>query len=124
MDNALSLIQAKIAEVEAKLAHLKVAEAELSKLAKSPSKFRVAAPTKKSKVTVATDANNDKPLTQRIRDVLRSSDGMTALQIIELLAVENRAVSFALQAMKRRGEAKNKDRVWSIAKRRGRPAAA
>jgi len=124
MDNALSLIQAKIKEVEAKLAHLRVTEAELSKLAKASSTFQITSSAKKSKVPETIVVSDDKPLTCRIRDVLRGNEGMTAPQIIEFLSADNRAVSFALQAMKRRGEARNKARVWTLAKRRGRPAAA
>jgi len=136
MDNALTLIQEKISEVEAKLAHLRIAEAELTKLTKAAQGFRIAAPTKKSQVTVKGKAVTEgeetraKSLTSLIRETLAASEGLTVAQLRETLisgphpGINNRAVSFTLQALKRKGEARNQDNVWSIVKRRGRKARA
>jgi len=122
-DNALALVQAKIAEIEGKLEKLKVAEAELKKLTGLTARRAMApAPAKRSKAPVevddAAEAEPKKSVTSRIRDFLYENAPSTAQSISEGIGVDTRPISFALQALKRKGEVKMKDGEWSMKGRR------
>jgi len=127
-DNALALIQAKIVEIEEKLAKLKVTEMELRKLS-GTSVHRAMTPmavkrsrARVSQETVAAEETENvetkKSVTARIRDFLSQNDLTSAAVIGENLGIETRPVSFALQALKRKGEVQMKDGVWSLKGRR------
>jgi len=121
-DNALALVQAKIVEIESQLAKLRVTEGELKKLAGLSARRAIApGPAKRSRVAVAEKADADlggsepkKSVTGRIRDFLAQNTGSSAQAISEGLGVDTRPISFALQALKRRGEVKMKDGEWSL----------
>jgi len=120
VDNALALVQAKIAEIEGKLEKLKVTESELRKLSGQSVRRAIApGPTRRSRAAVAQEEETNgsepkKSVTGRIRDFLGQNSGSSAQAISEGLGVDTRPISFALQALKRRGEVKMKDGEWSL----------
>jgi len=123
-DNALALIQAKIVETEEKLAKLRVTENELSKvLSVGVGRAIPRTPAKRGRPAKTPEAESEPrtSLTSRIRSFLRANSPASALEIAEGLGVDTRPISFALQALKRKGEVKGKDGEWTI---KGRKKAA
>jgi hypothetical protein len=138
MDTSLERIRAKIDELEAKVADLRIAERELQSLEKLPArKTRVAAtPAPKPKVKVkarakaktapkATRAPRSQTIGAAITEVLDQHGSVSAAEIAEHIKaagrdITNRTVSFALQALKKRGLAKNTDGKWSPPKARSK----
>ena len=138
MSTSLERIRAKIDELEAKVADLRIAERELHALEKSPAqKTRVAAtPTPKVKAKTkakvkakaetapkAKRAPRSQTIGAAIAEVLDQHGSVSAAEIAEHIKaagrdITNRTVSFALQALKKRGLAKNTDGKWSPAKAR------
>lgn len=119
-DNALALIKEKIAQTEDKLAKLRLTEQELSKLTdRAASGVRRGRPRRIAPIKAETDHVGS--LASRLRDFLQTNSPTPASAIAEALGVETRPISFALQALKRKGEAKSVGGEWSI-KRRSRKA--
>jgi repressor of nif and glnA expression len=68
-----------------------------------------------------------KTIDEAITAVLSQHDRLSVKALAEQIAatggdINNRAISFALQAMKKRGLVKNVNGVWSLAKRRAKRA--
>jgi hypothetical protein len=151
MDTALEQIRAKIAELETKLGDLRIAERELQSIDKAPvRKTRAAAspsptpkstpkstltpklkqksgPKPKAKPETAAQTEPLQTIGAAIASVLDQHGAQSAAEIAEHVKatgrdVNNRAVSFALQALKKRGLAKNTDGKWTAPKTRGRRA--
>jgi hypothetical protein len=153
MDTSLDRIQAKIAELEARLDSLKIAERELQQLdgpsTEAPStkvpltealstepasvpkarKARVprspkAQPIEAAEEPVAEDASKQ-TIGAAIADVLTQHGALSASAIAEQVVaagkdVNNRAISFALQALKKRGLVKSAGGEWSLKKTRSK----
>ncbi|VTZ50545.1 conserved hypothetical protein [Methylocella tundrae] len=150
MATALEQIGAKIAELEAKIADLRVAERELLSLEKAAARKTgtASAPKPRQKPRPKAALKAEATATRRpklggekasepsatrqtigaaITEVLGQQGALSATKIsahIKAMGqdVSNRSVSFALQALKKRGLAKNTDGKWAAPKTRGRRA--
>ncbi len=130
MDTSLELIRTKIADLEAKLANLRIAERELKEL-ETPAARKakeLPAPVVKSEVAANNESAPQQTLVGAITEILGEHGALSAANIAEQIVatgreINNRAVSFSLQALKKRGLVKNVDGEWSLAKRRSKRAA-
>jgi hypothetical protein len=144
MDTSLDRIRAKIAELEVRLDSLKIAERELQQLdvpsTVAPSTEIASAPKasiRKARVprvpkAQAIEGVVEEPVAEEaqkrtigaaISDVLTQHSALSASAIAEQIVaagkdVNNRAVSFALQALKKRGLVKSAGGEWSLKKTR------
>jgi hypothetical protein len=144
MDTALEQIHAKIADLETKIANLRIAERELHALEKTSARPTKAAsepkakqkpgpkpvrqPKLKGKLEAGEPAEPRQTISAAISAVLAEHGPLSAAEIAEQVKatgrdINNRTVSFALQALKKRGLAKNIDGKWAAPKARGRKAA-
>ena len=150
MPTAVEQIRTKIAELEARIGGLRIAERELqaldrisarkTKTAPAPKARQKPAPkaqqktAPKAKVKAAPKPKSQKPVSGNagprqtiggaITEVLGQHGPLPAAEIAERIKaagrdINNRTVSFALQALKKRGLAKNTDGKWTVAKGRG-----
>ena len=142
MDTTLERIHAKIAELEMKILNLRITERELQALDKisarrtkttSEPKARQKPgpkPTLRPKLRgkpKARDAERRQTIGAAISAVLAEHGALSAAAIAEHVKatgrdINNRTVSFALQALKKRGLVKNTDGKWSAAKAGARRA--
>jgi hypothetical protein len=137
MDPSLERIRAKIAELEAKIADLRVAERELHALDKSsarqartasePKPRQKQGPRASRQLKASEPANARQTIGAAITAVLEQHGALSAAEIAEHVKatgreINNRTVSFALQALKKRGLAKNVDGKWTPPKPRSRRA--
>ncbi len=127
MDSSLDLIRAKISELEEKLANLRIAEREIVKLDKPQAPKAKALPkeTIVSEVTASAEPAGQQTMVSAITSTLDKHGPLSAAHIAEQIAatgkeVNNRAVSFSLQALKKRGLVKNTDGVWTLGKGRSK----
>ena len=114
MDTSLERIRAKIAEMEAKIADLRIAEREIRALEKLPSrKTRPGpGPKPKRKPEASNQAEARQTIGSAIADVLGQQGALSAAEIAEHIRttgrdISNRTVSFSLQSLKKRGLAKS-----------------
>ena len=145
MDTSLERIHVKISELETKIANLRIAERELEALDKvSARQTRTASkptakqkpgpkatlrPKLRGKAEASEPAEARQTVGAAISEVLGQHGALSAAEIAEHIKatgqdVSNRAVSFALQSLKKRGLVKNKDGKWTPSKagsRRARP---
>ncbi len=143
MDTALERIQAKIVELEAKIGDLRIAERELKALEKistrrtptmapAPRRRRGPKPAlparagRKSKAIAPVGARQT--IGSAIAETLEQHGALSAAAISEHIKasgrdINNRTVSFSLQALKKRGLVRNEHGSWTLASRarRGRP---
>ena len=153
MPTAVEQIHTKIAELEAKIADLRIAERELLALEKSSARQARTAPEPKikqkpgpkakrkpgpkaslrpkllSESKASAPAEARQTIGSAITEVIDRHGALSAAEIAEHVKatgrdINNRTVSFALQALKKRGRAKNTDGKWSLPKARGRRPAA
>ena len=153
MPTAVEQIHTKIAELESKIADLRIAERELLALEKSSPRQARTAPEPKTKQKPGPKAKQKpapkaslRPKVQgtpkakapaearqtigsAIASVIDQHGALSAAEIAEHVKatgrdINNRTVSFALQALKKRGLAKNTGGKWSLPKARGRRPAA
>src|ERR1700736_138160 len=130
MDTSLERIRAKIAELEAKIADLRIAEREIRALEKLPSrKTRPGpGPKPKRKPDASNQAEARQTIGSAIADVLGQHGAHSAAQIAEHIRatgrdISNRTVSFSLQSLKKHGLANSADGKWALPRadsRRGR----
>ncbi len=149
MPTAVEQIHTKIAELETKIADLRIAERQLLALEKSSARQPRTAPEPKIKQKPGPKAKRNPglkasprprlqgepkasaPVEARqtiggaITEVFGRHGALSASDIAEHVKatgrdINNRTVSFALQALKKRGLAKNTDGKWSLPKARGR----
>src|SRR6202040_1782075 len=129
MDTSLERIRAKIAELEAKIADLRIAEREIRALEKLPSRKTRPGPGPKPKRK--SDASNQAEARQTIGSatpaVLAQQAALRPAEIAEHIRatgrdINNRAVSFSLQSLKKRGLAKSADGKGTLRKARSRRA--
>jgi ribosomal protein L9 len=145
MQTTLERIHEKIADLETKISHLRIAERELLALDKVAARQTKVAPTPAPKAKqkpgpkpASRKTQTSKPLASKaaeprqslaaaISEVLDQHGALSAAEISERInaagrEVNNRSVSFALQGLKKRGLAKNTGGKWSVGKARGRRA--
>jgi hypothetical protein len=129
MDTSLERIRAKIAELEAKIADLRIAEREIQALEKLPARKTRPAPGPKPKPEpeASNQAEARQTVGSAIADVLGQQGALSAAEIAEHIRatgrdINNRTVSFSLQALKKRGLAKSADGKWTLRKARSRRA--
>src|ERR1700730_2002620 len=113
MDTSLERIRAKIAELETKLADLRIAERELLALEKFPVRKTRAQEEPRHTIGAA------------IADVLAQHGALSAAEIADHIRatgrdINNRAVSFSLQALKKRGLVRSAEGRWTLPKARSR----
>lgn len=138
MDTSLERIHAKVAELETKIADLRIAERELLALDESSARQTKAAskpmpqdkpkqkpgpkatvqPKLRGKPKASEPAEGRQTIGAAIAEVLVEHGALSAAEIAERVKatgrdITNRTVSFALQALKKRGLAKNKDGKWT-----------
>ena len=125
MYTALERIRAKIIELEAKIADLRIAEREIQALEKLPARKTRPAPGPKPKPKRKPEASNQAEARQTIgsaiADVLGRRGALSAAEIAEHIRatgrdISNRTVSFSLQSLKKRGLAKSADGKWALPK--------
>jgi hypothetical protein len=125
MYTALERIRAKIIELEAKIADLRIAEREIQALEKLPARKTRPAPGPKPKLKRKPEASNQAEARQTIgsaiADVLGRRGALSAAEIAEHIRakgrdISNRTVSFSLQSLKKRGLAKSADGKWALSK--------
>ncbi len=131
MDTALERIRAKISELEDKLASLRIAERELLALdqkpgRKTPLREAVVEPSDADSAP-ASDMEAHQTIGATITEVLEQHGALSVKDIAERIAtlgrdINNRAISFSLQAMKKRGLVKSNNGVWKLAGRRSKRA--
>jgi Ribonuclease R winged-helix domain len=133
MDISLERIRAKIAELEAKIADLRIAEREIRALEKLPSRKTRPGPgpkpkpKPKRKPEASNQAEARQTIGSAIADVLGRRGALSAAEIAEHIRatgrdISNRTVSFSLQSLKKRGLAKSADGKWTLRKARSRRA--
>lgn len=141
MKTSIERIHTKIAELEAKVADLRIAERELLALDKSsarqtrtasePKPKQKAGPKTTLRPKLRGKPKASEPVETRqtigaaIIEVLDQHGALSAAEIADHIKttgrdINNRTVSFALQALKKRGLAKNKDGKWTPSKARSR----
>jgi hypothetical protein len=136
MDDVLEQIRFKITELEAKLSDLHTTERELSALERRELQRPKAAP--KWPAKPGRKANQqpvmEEPQEKRqtvgaaVTEALAGHDPLTVGEIAEAVTtsgrpIDNRAISFALQALKKRGLVKGVDGKWTVPKARSRKKA-
>jgi hypothetical protein len=129
MHTSLERIRTKIAELEAKIADLRIAEREIQALEKLPARKTRPAPGPKPKPEpeASNQAEARQTVGSAIADVLGQQGALSAAEIAEHIRatgrdINNRTVSFSLQALKKRGLAKSADGKWTLRKARSRRA--
>jgi ribonuclease R-like protein len=129
MDTSLERIRAKIAELEAKIADLRIAEREIRALEKLPSRKPRPGPgpKPKRKPEISNQAEARQTISSAIADVLGQQGTLSAAEIAEHIRatgrdINNRTVSFSLQSLKRRGLVESADGKWTLRKARSRRA--
>ena len=131
MDTALERIRAKIIELEAKIADLRIAEREIQALEKLPARKTRPAPgpkpkpKPKRKPEESNQAEARQTIGSAIADVLGRRGAFSAAEIAEHIRakgrdISNRTVSFSLQSLKKRGLAKSADGKWALPKANSR----
>jgi hypothetical protein len=127
--DTLERIRAKIAEIEAKLTDLRIAERELLALAPSPAPSRAVAPAparefkakpgRKPKAASGPRQTIGAAITEALGDQAALSVAEIAARIEATgRAIDKRSISYSLQAMKKQGRVKASDGNWMIAKPR------
>lgn len=129
--DTLERIRAKIAEVEAKLTDLRIAERELAALGPAPAKAaptKVAAPPREIKARPGRKpkavAGPRQTIGAAIAEALGDQGAFSVAEIAAKIAatgrtIDKRSISYSLQAMKKQGRVKATDGNWMLAKPRG-----
>jgi hypothetical protein len=146
MDTSLELIRSKIEALETQIANLRIAERELHALEKPSSRKAAAAEkpvtrkTRKPRTprSVEADADTETGTSEApakmtigatITEILGEYGALSVGGIADHISttgrdISNRAISFTLQALKKRGLVKSANGEWSVAKTRGKRARA
>jgi hypothetical protein len=145
MDTSLERIHTKIAELETKIGNLRIAEREIlaldrisarpTRTASAPKPKPKQKPAPKAaprpklkgepKASEPAETGARQTIGAAISEVLDQHGALSAADIAERIKatgrdINNRTVSFALQALKKRGLAKSKDGKWTSSKTRSR----
>jgi hypothetical protein len=131
MANSLERIRAKIAELEAKLADLRVAERELVALGPAPARRTTTPRGPKVKPTVREKAASAarQTISAAITEVLNARGALPAAEIAEQIKaggreIGKRTVSHSLQALKKQGRVRIGGGKWMLPKARSKPKSA
>jgi hypothetical protein len=142
MPTAVEQIHTKIAQLEARIGDLRIAERELQALDRISARQTKTAPAPKAKRTPGPKAKQKsaprpkgpkaassqtqprQTIGAAITEVLGQHGLLLAAEIAERIKatgreINNRTVSFALQALKKRGLGKNTNGKWTAVKARG-----
>jgi hypothetical protein len=131
MANSLERIRAKIAELEAKLTDLRIAERELMALGPAPARKTMTPRALKLKPTrrekVARPARQT--IGAAITEVLNAHGALPAAEIAEQIKtggreIGKRTISHSLQALKKQGRVRIRGGKWMLPKARSKPAPA
>ena len=131
MATSLERIRAKIAELEAKLTDLRIAERELVALEPAPARRTITPRAPKLKPTrrekVAPPARQT--IGAAITEVLNAHGALPAAEIAEQIKaggreIGKRTISHSLQALKKQGRVRMRGGKWMLAKARSKPASA
>ncbi len=133
MSTSLERIREKITELETKISDLRIAERELQALEKGSAPKVPAARGPKPKRKPAADAQpaasappeGRQTIGSAITDVLGQHGLLSVGEIAERIKeagrdINNRTVSFSLQALKKRGLVKGEDGKWTLPKARAK----
>jgi hypothetical protein len=136
MDTSLNLIRQKIAELEAKIADLRVAERELLSLEGTPVATPRRTPGPKPKREPAPkspapkgEAKPRQTIGSAIAAVLGEHGPLPVADIADRIKeggrdIDRRSVSYSLQAMKKQGLVKSADGKWMLPKGKAKAASA
>ena len=131
MAKSLELIRVKIAELEAKLTDLRIAERELvalePELARETTTPRVSKPKPMRMEKVASPARQT--ISAAIAEALNAHGALPAVEIAEYIKaggreIGKRTISHSLQALKKRGRVRIRGGKWMLLKARSKPASA
>jgi ribosomal protein L9 len=131
MANSLELIRVKIAELEAKLTDLRIAERELvalePELARKTTTPRVSKPKPMRTEKVASPARQT--ISAAIAEVLNAHGALPAVEIAEYIKaggreIGKRTISHSLQALKKQGRVRISGGKWMLLNARSKPASA
>ena len=125
MAKSLELIRVKIAELEAKLADLRIAEREL--VALEPELARKTTTPRVSKPKPASPARQT--ISAAIAEVLNAHGALPAVEIAEYIKaggreIGKRTISHSLQALKKQGRVRIRGGKWMLLNARSKPASA
>jgi hypothetical protein len=124
--DTLERIRAKITEIEAKLADLRIAERELLALSPAPARSAAPAPAREAKAKPGRKpkaaAGPRQTIGAAITDALGDQSALSVAEIAARIeatgrAIDKRSISYSLQAMKKQGRVKASDGNWVLAKR-------
>lgn len=123
MNPALTLIRTRIAELEAKIVNLRIAEQELLELGSTPLQRETAPATPKAERASKATTSSPAPQTigSAITSVLNTRGALSVAEIAEKIKasgreIDRRKISFSLQALKKQGLVKMEDGNWVLAK--------
>lgn len=148
METSLERIQGKISELEAQISDLRIAERELLALDHVPARQAKAAASVAASPVKAAPVSRAKPgpkarqksvvqpkaqepagkpesISSAVAQALAEHDPLSVGEIADLITasgreINNRAISFTLQALKKRGIAKSVDGKWTSATTKSR----
>jgi hypothetical protein len=132
METSLDLIRQKIAELEAKIADLQIAERELLALEKAPATpkpKKTPGPKPRGKSAPDTGEKPRQTIGAAIAEVLSQHGPLAVAEIADQIKaggrdIDRRSVSYSLQAMKKQGLVKSADGKWTLPKARSKAASA
>lgn len=132
MNTSLDLIRTKIAELEAKVADLRLVERELLSLeptAPTPKARKTPGPKPRAKPSQEATEKPRQTIGSAIAEVLGQHGPLPVADIADHIKaggreIDRRSVSYSLQAMKKQGLVKSVDGKWTLPKGRNRPASA
>lgn len=132
MVTSLERIREKIVELEQNIARLRIAERELLALDEKPApKIRIAsapdAETKAAEPVASQSIEGHQTIGAAITEVLTQRGALSVKEIAEQITsagrdINNRAISFSLQAMKKRGLVRSADGIWKLTAKGSRQA--
>ena len=131
MPTSLERIRAKIAELEAKLTDLRIAEREL--VALEPARARRTPTLRTPKLKSAWSEKVAPPARQTvgaaIAEILNAHGALPATEIAEYIKaggreIGKRTISHSLQALKKQGQVRMRGGKWMLPKARSKPASA
>ena len=121
-------IRAKIAELEANIADLRIAQLHSGARKASLAEDKTWTGQSQNEVKASNQARRARPSGRSaIADILGRRGALSAAEIAEHIRatgrdISNRTVSFSLQSLKKRGLAKSADGKWTLRKARSRRA--
>jgi hypothetical protein len=129
MEKSIDRIRAKIAELEAKIANLRIAEHELNALESKPSRKAKSRARPAAKPAGDGAASARQTVGAAIAEVLSQKGPLPLAELAEEIRTAGREVSGGtlsntLQVMKKRGAVKNAGGKWMLPKTRAKQASA